>query len=151
MKKLVIVLFAIFSIASMSAQDSIEQTSKGNWYLGAFTGTGFSLTESNFALSVDGGYFFKDNFAIQIGAGYFSSSSEFIFKTGAKYYLASKFPLGVDFNVSTDGGSSNSSLGLSAGYAWFISNNISIEPTIRYGISSSDNSLGSHIGIYIYF
>src|SRR5690606_25294619 len=117
MKKLF--LFAAVAVFgfTMNAQDgdSSSALSKGSWLIEANTGFGGGATgaahrsTTAFGLtSVDGttiwsiggeaGYFVMDDLAVKLGLGYndFDGASSFSYKVGAKYYIASQFPVQVD-------------------------------------------------------
>lgn len=154
--------FALFSFyATAQDDDSSNATSKGSWLIEVNTNTG-STGNTGFSLaSVDGstvwsagaeaGYFIKENLAIKAGLGYadFDGANLFNYKVGAKYYVTGQFPVGVDFTGSSfDGGGSASWVGVQAGYAWFVADNVSIEPTVRYNITLDEmNALSGFQGV----
>ena len=160
MKKLLLMAaIAVFGFTA-AAQDSDESKgsalSQGSWVIEANTGswatgnTSFSLISADgstlWSVGADAGYFISDNFAIKAGLGY-SDADEidgtFVYKVGAKYYVGGEFPLGVDFTgISSDGESANW-VGAQAGYAWFVADNISIEPTLRYNLTLDEDKAES--------
>lgn len=164
MKKLL--LFAAVAVFgfTMNAQDgdSSGALSKGSWLIEANTGFGGGATgaahrsTTAFGLtSVDGttiwsiggeaGYFVMDDLAVKLGLGYndFDGASTFSYKVGAKYYIASQFPVQVDVTGASGddvfGDESPLWLGLQGGYAWFVADNISIEPGLRYNLSLNED------------
>ncbi|PHR69621.1 MAG: hypothetical protein COA67_09410 [Lutibacter sp.] len=171
MKKLLfIAAVAVLGFTNVNAQDDKtgNALSEGSWVIEANTGswatgsTAFSLisVDGNTAWSVgaEGGYFIKENLAIKVGFGYADSEGvdgTFTYKVGAKYYIASQFPVGVDYTgVSFDGGDA-SWVGLQGGYAWFVADNVSIEPTVRYNMSldndKADDAFQGLIGFAFHF
>lgn len=115
-----------------------------------------------FALGAEGGYFIKDDLALKAGLGFMSLSPDggdgtnsLSYKFGAKYYINSQIPVQLDFTGSTiedvDAGFGTIEtpdpfwLGLQAGYAVFLADNFSFEPSLRY--SSSLNSDFADTGI----
>lgn len=150
--------FAVFGLSNVNAQDDAAGTAlaEGNWVIEVNTGswapgnTAFSLTsvDGNTAYSIgaEAGYFIMDDLAIKAGLGYSDddfSEGSFVYKLGAKYYIDSQFPVGVDFTgVSNDGNNANW-VGIQGGYAWFVAPNVSIEPTIRYNMTLDEEKAES--------
>ena|SRR6218665_1160005 len=149
-----------------------EQTAKGKWLIETNTSfgatevgnTGFHLSssdgETQWGLGAEGGYFVADNLALKAGLGYSDfghSDNAFSYKLGAKYYLLNKFPLEASYTGMTikDADKNPSFVGLQGGYAWFIGNNVSIEPGLRYNISLNDDYYKSvfqfNIGFALHF
>ncbi len=162
MKKVLLSAVALLAFGFVNAQEGVSnggQTSKGKWLVEANTGnamlgsTGIYFTssdgESSFNLGLDGGYFVMDNLALKAGLGYgsdsFSDTSSFSYRLGAKYYVNGMIPLTLDLTGASGDGVENFAgetpmwLGLGAGYAWFVGNNVSIEPGIRYNHSLNDD------------
>lgn len=156
MKKILLfVAFAVMGLVNVNAQDAL---SKGSVLIEANTGfgggtlahsanTGFGLVsvdgETIWSIGAEGGYFIADDLAIKAGLGYSDSdfTSAFSYKLGAKYYAASKFPLQVDLTGASwkDAEENPLWLGLQGGYAWFVADNISIEPGLRYNLSLNED------------
>ncbi len=146
----------------------MAQTEKGELFLEANTGTlatgntSFSLSSSDgvtaWSVGVDGGYFIMDDLAIKAGLGY-QDLGDFIdgtlvYKLGAKYYLNGTIPLGADLTgVSTDGNGA-SWFGLQGGYAFFIGDQVAIEPALRYNITldeaDADSVFQALVGFVIF-
>jgi len=164
MKKLLLMAaVAVFGFSNVNAQDDDSnggQTSKGKWLIEANTGnamlgtTGIYFASSDgsseYNIGLDGGYFIMDDLAIKAGLGYggFSpdegdAASSFSYRLGAKYYVNSMIPVTVDLTGASGedvyGDETPLWLGLGAGYAWFVSNNISIEPGLRYNLSLNED------------
>ena len=166
MKKFLLTIAMVAFGFAANAQDDSGQTSKGKFVIEANTGsqttgnTSFSFASTDgvtsFSLGLDGGYFFMDDLAVKVGLGYFDINdvSAFNYKIGAEYYIDGQFPVGVDFTGSSfDGGSANW-VGLQAGYAYFLSENVSVKPAVRYNIGLDDGQEGLFqglIGFALYF
>lgn len=163
MKKLLLSALAVcafsFSNAQETEKSTTSQTSKGKILVEANTGnamlgtTGLYYTsvdgESNFNIGLDGGYFIMDDLAVKAGLGYGSDSvsdtSSFSYRLGGKYYVKSMIPVSLDLTGASGDGVENAAgetplwLGMGAGYAWFVGNNISIEPGLRYNHSLNED------------
>jgi len=131
----------------------------------------FASSDGNtqYNLGLDGGYFIMDDLALKAGLGFGGFSpdegdgvSSFSYRIGAKYYIVSQFPVTLDLTGATGDGAENFAgetplwLGLGGGYAWFISDNISIEPGLRYNITLNDqfteeNIFQLNIGFVLFF
>ncbi|MFZ4680163.1 MAG: hypothetical protein ACOYLP_08350 [Flavobacterium sp.] len=183
MKKIILTVAAVFALSFANAQDKKEssgsQTSKGKWLIEANTGFG-TIASANTGLSyssqgdlkkmsigAEGGYFIMDNLAIKLGLGYNSSDDGtgnvggFAYKIGAKYYIMGNIPVQVDYtgasgDVYKVGSETPSYLGLQAGYAVFLGENVSIEPGIRYNSTmnkdaAADSALQLCVGFALHF
>lgn len=153
MKKIIFLVIAMITFGITTAQ-----TEKGHLFfevntnLGAASpsSTGFSFstekvgptTVTQYNVGAEAGYFLMEGLALKLGVGYGDDSVNSVlgFKIGAKYYLQDKFPIQLDLN-----GSYNKVLfanpmyvGLQVGYAFFIGDNVSIEPAVRYDYSVND-------------
>lgn len=129
------------------------------------TGIFFSSSngESSYNIGLDGGYFIMDDLAIKAGLGYGGGSSDFdasvlSYRLGAKYYINSMIPVTVDLTGASieDANENPLWLGLGAGYAWFITDNVSIEPGLRYNLSLNENFTDEgifqfNVGFALYF
>ncbi len=155
MKNLLVIFLMVFGMVFTNAQ-----LQKGDWVIEANTLFGeahpastaiqFATTDGNTAWAVGGevGYFIAENFALKAGLGINGfdydggdSSTNFTYKIGGKYYINSKFPVQLDLTgASLDGdGEDPLYLGLQGGYAWFIADNVSVEPGLRYGFSLNED------------
>lgn len=174
MKKFILTAaFAVGALLSTNAQDN-DALAKGKWLVEANTGfgeasranTSFNFLsidgESAWGIGAEGGYFVIDNLAVKAGLGYADGFGDddgtFNWKVGAKYYIASQFPVQVDVNGSSVDGFSPLFVGIQGGYAWFVADNVSIEPGIRYGLGLNEeagdgdfNPLSLNIGFAIFF
>jgi hypothetical protein len=170
-------LFLISAV--VSAQNSGDSdggaTDKGSWLIEANTGfgaglfghsanTGFGLTSIDgttvWSVGAEGGYFVADDLAIKAGLGYTDNDgfSVFTYKLGAKYYIASAFPVQVDVTGASfqDANENPLWVGIQGGYAWFVADNVSIEPGLRYNLSlnedfTDEGILEFRIGFAFYF
>src|SRR5690554_6134505 len=181
MKKLILSAMAVFAFGFANAQSTA--LSEGSWLVeantnfgaGSFGGTAlahssntsFSLTsvDDTTAWSVGGevGYFVMDNLAIKAGLGYSDNGADafntaFSYKIGAKYYIIGQIPVQIDYSGASikDADENPSFVGLQAGYAWFVADNISIEPGLRYNLTMNDivapdDILQFNIGFALHF
>lgn len=172
MKKIVTVVSAlVLGITAMA------QTDQGGWMFGAGSNLGFATgktnndqddSESQFNINLRAGYFVIDNLAVGLDAGFVNASegdisaSQFSVGPYARYFLPMKifFEAGYQFgSVTSDGDNlgSTGALGIGAGYAAFLNDNVSIEPSLMYSMTSikpdgADESIkGSNFGIMINF
>lgn len=161
MKKTITMMVLVFTAGFVNAQDqeNTKQTAMGKWLIeantnfGAVAGsnTGFSYSntdgDSEYNFGAEVGYFVIDDLAVKVGLGYggidtdFFDTNIFSYKIGAKYYIISKIPIQVDYSGATikDIEADPSYLGLQAGYAIFLGDNVSVEPGIRYNLSLNNN------------
>ncbi|WP_412984782.1 hypothetical protein [Pontimicrobium sp. IMCC45349] len=165
MKKLLLTAaIAVLGFTNVNAQDEDNGSalSKGSILIEANTGfgggggavghsanTGFGLTSVDgttvWSIGAEGGYFVMDDLAIKLGLGYndLDGASSFSYKLGAKYYVASQFPVQLDLTGASGddvfGDESPLWLGLQGGYAWFVADNVSIEPGLRYNMSLNED------------
>lgn len=155
MKKLILAVLTVFAFANVNAQDDVSNSgSEGSWLIEVNTGswatgsTAISLTsedgETMWSAGGEVGYFLADDLALKVGLGYSdfgSDFSAFSYKIGAKYYIGGEFPVGLDFTgVSYKDFDENPSyVGLEGGYAWFVADNVSIEPKLRYNLSMNSD------------
>ena len=180
MKQLVLVfamLFATVMYSQTSTQPQVGQSSetnlskadvatqKGTYVLG-LNGTGLGVTNVNDVTNVNVGAsfggFVADRFALLFNVGYGttfyqgSSVNDWAYGAGAKYYLGGVMPLQVDWSGSTGNSvhPSTSFVGTQLGYAWFPFTNFSIEPAVRYDISTKDeyaNVFSGRLGFNLFF
>ncbi|WP_222984820.1 hypothetical protein [Flagellimonas meishanensis] len=176
MKKSLFTFFAAIGfVAAVSAQDG-AQTAKGSWLIEANTGfggegitahsanTGFSLISTDnstiWGIGAEGGYFVADDLALKAGLGYsdFDGLTVFSYKVGAKYYVISAIPFQIDITGASiqDIPENPLWLGLQGGYAFFLSDHISVEPGLRYNLSLNEDFTDEgifefRIGFALYF
>jgi len=162
MTRLLLLTLTLALVISASAQ-----TEKGNWLFevgstpfgestimqGNSTGLALFSTDGStfFSIGGEGGYFIQDNTALKFGLGYtdLDVTTYFSYKVGVKHYANGVIPIQLDITgaVNEDlefGGSSIDIpdplwLGLQAGYAAFLNENVSFEPTIRYNASLNND------------
>ncbi|UNY98692.1 hypothetical protein MQE36_16640 [Zhouia spongiae] len=172
MKKLLFVAVAALGFAfnanaqdgSATAKGSILVEANTNFGMGHAANTGFyfSSNDGNTAWNIgaEGGYFIQDDLAIKAGLGYGdlgeNIDGEFSYKIGAKYYINSMIPVQLDLNGSTGNDSNPIFVGLQGGYAWFLADNIAIEPGVRYDLDLNDDAEGAdafslNIGFSLFF
>jgi len=184
MKKLIFtVLTALLITTSSQAQETPTALQKGKWMvetnLNPFSSIGttgllYNKTKNTEAWGIGGetGYFISDQFAIKAGIGYNKSeldinineeyftrkTTSFSYKIGAKYYIINAIPVQIDLGgIKENNAKQNLIFGGQVGYAWFINNNIIIEPQIRYNLSNGDNGyqndnvFSARIGFSLHF
>ena len=170
MKKVVFIFVALIFSFTINAQDetSGDVTSKGGWVIEVNTGTwatgntAFSLFSTDgstfWSIGAEAGYFVIDDLAIKVGLGYQDADigdGIFTYKIGAKYYIDGQFPVGADFTGLSSDGTDASWVGLQAGYAWFVADRVSIEPTLRYNLTldelKAESAFQGLIGFAFYF
>lgn len=173
MKKIIVAVSAL-----VLGTSAMAQTDKGGWMFGA--GSDFSFVSSKFDseqdesasdmnLNVSAGYFVMDNLSVGLGLGYGSSKeagaddavSSFVVGPMVRYYLPMKVfgQLSYQIGSVSAGGEklySTGDLGIGVGYAAFLNDNISIEPMVRYDMTSAkpdegDSVSGSAFGLFINF
>jgi len=158
LKKILLLTLILGTTLSLSAQT--EQLQEGNFVIdvntafGSFggivnNGTGFRLTTSDdftiWNIGGEAGYFVDENLAIKLGAGFgeFDNSGIFSYKIGAKYYVAEKIPLQLDFSGELSdevyGNENPFYIGLQGGLALFLGDMVSVEPTLRYGFATNES------------
>jgi len=166
MKKL-IVLFSIIISGLAVAQD--------NYFRGrlATEAKSFSvgLNSSNLSFSnknktdyinadLNAGYFIWDRFQAKVGVVAdltFKPSdtrADISYSAGVKYYAGNMFPIYIGYYGANGYNLKNikSYLDLRAGYAYFLSNSISIEPSVGYLYSDSEaNVFKFNFGINLFF
>lgn len=171
MKKIILAAIAVMTVGFASAQ---EQTKKGKYLIEGNTSfgatgtgnTGFALSSedgtTSWNIGAEGGYFVADNLALKVGLGYGDTGADyggsiFSYKVGAKYYVINKIPFEVSYTGASvkDADENPSYLGIQGGYAWFIGNNISIEPGLRYNVTLNEDYgkdvLQFNIGFALHF
>lgn len=176
MKKVILCALAFAGFTMATAQGD-GQTAKGKWLIEANTGfgggpfgvahtanTGFGFTSVDditiWAVGAEGGYFVMDDLAVKAGLGYsdFDGESTLSYKVGAKYYIMSMIPVQIDVTGASIKDSDENPLwaGVQAGYAWFLNDNVSVEPGLRYNLSlnqdfSEENIFEFRIGFALHF
>lgn len=173
MKKfLVTATFVLGALLTANAQTTSNPAlSEGSWLVEANTNfgsghashTGFSLRSNDdntvWNIGFEGGYFIMDDLALKAGLGYGDSDlsdGRFSYKVGMKYYIESQFPVQIDVNGSSGDNFSPLFVGFQGGYAWFVADNISLEPGVRYDLDINDDAdnfggLGLNVGFALHF
>ena len=172
MKKLLFAAFMIIGLTINAQEDTSTPTEKGKILIEVNTGartignTGGYIRSNDYgtfwSLGFEGGYFTIDNLAVKLGLGYYYGSESvdaLEYKIGAEYYIKGIVPIGIDFTgvsyFSENYPNSNSNwLGLQGGYAYFLGENVSIKPALRYNIGLEDGQKGLFqglIGFALYF
>ncbi len=173
MRNLLSIVLILFVFLQVQAQDdsSIGQTDQGSWLIEANTGdallgnTAIYFTsfdgDSMYNFGLDGGYFIMDDLAIKAGLGYGGGDDidgVFSYRLGVKYYAIDVIPVTIDLTGASIEDADENPLwfGIGAGYAWFISDDISIEPGVRYNLSlnedfTDEGLLQFNIGFALYF
>ncbi len=156
-----------------------EAVQQGNWLVGANIGNiGFNFKSDNFGIDINprAGYFISDNAAIgaevQLGLSLYDGGEDFRYGLTpfARYY----FPEGAapthrwfaevlagfagsSLEDSEEDASLSSVLGIRAGYAHFVSQNVAIEGILGYTSTNADINVGNGnsglnlgIGLQIY-
>jgi hypothetical protein len=131
----------------------------------SLTGLDLSYSDSekgHFGLNAMGGYFILDNFALtgSVGMDLADKVNSYHFGVGGRYYLEDN---GLYFGGMVqdtsysykDAGNDNSfSLMGEAGYAFFLSRTVTIEPSVYYNLSLSNgdySKFGLKLGFSFYF
>ena len=173
MKKIVTVVSAlVLGTAAMA------QTDQGGWVFGA--GSDFSFVSAKFDseqeesssdmnLNIGAGYFVIDNLSVGLTFNYGSNkeagaddaSSSMLVGPVVRYYLPMKIfgQLSYQIGSISAGGEKlygTGDLGIGVGYAAFLNDNVSIEPMVKYDMTSyspeeGDGGNGSAFGVFINF
>ncbi len=161
MKKLALALCLL--AVSFTAQAQFE---KGTMILNpSVTGLDFSYSKNDdakFGIGAQAGTFLADGFALMVnlGADWSQPKDTYTLGTGMRcYFNTTGIYLGGGFDwerVRYKGGGHNNDwgLGIEAGYAYFLSKTVTIEPAVYYKwrFDDSDNSrFGVKIGFGFYF
>jgi outer membrane protein len=187
MKKFITITLSLFTILGLSAQTekgAVLLGAHSNLGFSSLSVTDYNdLDESDFlagtitdiAISLNGSYFIVDNLALGLLINYSNSklevegeddsvSSLITYGLMARYYFGESGLWGQgSYSLGTlDEGTEDmdiSGTGISLGYAWFVSDNVSINPSLGYFTSNTelDNDvmkmagLSGSIGIAIHF
>lgn len=162
MKKLA--LFVCLLVVTVAAQAQFE---KGKWILNpSITGLEFShdtgTDKTSFGLEAKGGAFLLDNVALLVhaGAAWNSGGSDldvYTLGVGGRYYFDKiGVYLGADVNVDRwdwghDLDDTKFSFGLEAGYAFFLTRTVTIEPAAYWNINDDRSKFGLKVGFGFYF
>ncbi|QCR24920.1 outer membrane beta-barrel protein [Pontibacter sp. SGAir0037] len=146
------------------AGDAVQQ---GNWMVGGQVGDiGFNFKSDNFRINIQprAGYFISDNAAIgteaQLGLQIYDGGE--IFSYGLTPFVRYYFPEGAapthrwfgealvgfagsSLKDSEDDAIFSSVLGIRAGYAHFVADNVALEATLGYSRTNADISVGNSV------
>lgn len=157
-----VTLLVCLLVATIAAQAQFE---KGKWYVNTSI-TGLELShntdtdKTSFGLEAKGGAFLLDNVALLINAGASwnvggMDMDLYTMGVGGRYYLKNGVYLGGDVNVDRfeigDYDDTKFSFGLEAGYAFFLSRTVTIEPAAYWNINSDRSKFGLKVGFGFYF
>ena len=144
--------------------NSQAQTEEGSWYLGGNSNLSFASTsyegygsESAFNIGIKAGNFVTDDIMLGASINFIDLDGDNMTIIGlfGRYYIE-KFFLGGGFYSTKLSGwdSSLNSIGFEAGYAIFLNDFVSIEPSVVYELGIGDydgvNTFGVRIGFGIY-
>lgn len=166
MKKIVL-LFCLL-VASVAAQAQFE---KGKWFINPGI-TGMNLVHStendktSFGLEAQGGYFLFDNFALMANLGgswntevareYGSDIDTYRMGAGVRYYF-DKVGIFVGGNCNIERwcgdylSETKFSFGMEAGYAFFLSRTVTLEPSFYWNLNEDRSRFGVKLGFGVYF
>ena len=161
MKKILLLLCLV--LATTAAQAQFE---KGKWLVNPAV-TGLDLTydteskKASFGFQAQGGAFLADNIALLInaGAGWNQGDAfrdQYFIGVGGRYYFSQVgVYLGANVNVDRyDWGrydDTKFSFGMEAGYAFFLSKTVTLEPAVYWNINGDRSKLGLKLGFGLYF
>lgn len=161
MKKITLIMCLL--LASLASHAQFE---KGKWIVNpSVTGMGFSYSKGDkvqFGLGAKAGTFLADGIALMVEAGADWSNPVDIYTlgTGGRFYFNKTGVYlggGLDLNRMRRKGGNHSTewgLGIEAGYAYFLSRTVTVEPAVYYKWRFNDNDLskfGVKIGFGLYF
>lgn len=159
MKKLML-MFSLL-LVTLAAQAQFE---KGKWFVNpSVTGLNLSYNtqtdKANFGLEAHGGAFLVDNVALLVRAGaQWNGGGTDVYKlgVGGRYYFdAIGIYLGANVNLNRyDGAGADKTrfgFGAEAGYAFFLSHTVTIEPAVYWDINKNRSEIGLKVGFGFYF
>lgn len=159
MKKLMLLVCLL--VASVAARAQFE---KGKWVVNPSL-TGLELShdtgtdKASFGLEVKGGAFLIDNVALLVnGAAKWNENGADIYSlgVGGRYYF-SKVGVFLGANVNVDRydwgnlDDTKFSFGMEAGYAFFLSRTVTIEPAAYWNVNGDRSKFGVKVGFGLYF
>lgn len=160
MKKLLVV--ACLLMAALGAHAQFEQ---GKWMVNtSLSGLDFSYSkQSDARLGISGqaGYFFWDNIALvaTVATDWSKGTDIYMAGGGGRYYFEQNgIYVGGGFKLKriSQGGvnTNDAALSAEAGYAYFLSRSVTIEPSVYYDLSFKDgdySKFGIKVGFGFYF
>lgn len=159
MRKLALLICLL--VVTVAAQAQFE---KGKWIVNPSI-TGLNLSHStvtgktSFGLEAKGGNFLMNNFALMVNAGAQwngGGTDVYTLGVGARYYF-SKIGIYGGANVGLnrlnwDGGDyTRAYFGLEAGYAFFLSHTVTLEPAVYWNVNKDGSDFGLKLGFGFYF
>lgn len=162
MKKFV--LFLCLLVATVAAHAQFE---KGKWVVNPSI-TGLELSHdtqtgnTSFGIDLQGGTFVLDNVALMIrgSAKWNEGGSDmdvYTLGVGGRYYISRVgIYLGANVNVDRwdlgpDDDETKFSFGMEAGYAFFLSRTVTIEPALYWNVDKDRSKFGVKVGFGLYF
>ena len=161
MKKVALIICLL--VASLGAKAQFEQ---GKWIVNpSLTGLDFSYTKNDkakFGVGAQVGTFVAEGIALMVNAGADLSKPIDIYTIGAGgrfYFNKTGIYLGAGFDLNRyrlNGGHGDTDwgLGVEAGYAFFLSRTVTLEPAVYYKWRFNDSDLskfGIKLGFGFYF
>lgn len=145
----------------MAAQAQFE---KGKWVVNpSVTGLNLSYNtgtdKASFGLEAKGGAFLMDNVALLVGAGAQwkgGGSDLYALSVGGRYYISKVgVYVGADLNLNREnwngGDKTRLGFGAEAGYAFFLSRTVTIEPAVYWDVNKDRSEFGLKVGFGLYF
>lgn len=154
MKKLILVVVMLLSVASASAQFET-----GTKYVGgSLTGLGLSYSNGakfQFGLTADAGYFVADSWMVKgnVGYNYGNSVHKVNLSASFRYYFPQNgIFMGAGLGYDHDGPHLNSlSIPCEVGYCFFLNHHVAVEPSVYYRVSLNNFSECSQVGLRVGF
>ena len=156
MKKFLLVVCLL--VATVAARAQFE---KGTWLVNpSISGLNLSYNtgtdSAKFGFDVKGGAFLADNVAllVDLGANWAKGPDTYKLGVGGRYYFdqVGVF-VGADINLSryTDYlDKTRFGFGMEAGYAFFLSKSVTLEPAVYWDINKDRSDFGLQVGFGIY-
>lgn len=160
MKKCMLVVCMLLAAAAAHAQFE-----KGKWVVNSGV-TGMGLTydtqddKTSFGLDVQGGAFLLDNIALLVHGGAQWNGGDdcdiYSLGMGGRYYF-DRVGIFLGANVNLDRWDGDGwddtkfSFGMEAGYAYFLSRTVTIEPSIFWNVDEDRSKFGLKLGFGFYF
>lgn len=157
MKKVILTFVVLCAAIFANAQ-----TEKGKWVLGAeipfgvsvgapYAGVEFGDGYKSYAIALNAGKFVANDLLVHASLGFTGykvddadATTRFNFGVGAKYYIMSKIPVGISYELNkTKDIDLQHGMNLNAGYAFFIKECISIEPGVYYTLPFESGAKGA--------
>ncbi len=159
MKKLMFIFSLL--LVTVVAQAQFE---KGKWFVNPSV-TGLNLfyntqtEKAHFGIEANGGAFLVDNVALLLRAGaqwQGGGSDDYILGVGGRYYFdAIGVFLGANVHMTHEVEKKNkrtlAGFGTEAGYAFFLSRTVTIEPAVYWDINKDRSEFGLKVGFGFYF